>query len=79
MDERNENYKKKNKNKKQYNSRKLMFLNKTADKLVFNFLTSIKNGYLEITTYEGEALKFGNPDHFLKANIKIKNPPRFEL
>ena len=51
-----------------------MFLNNTADKLVFNFLRTIKNGYLEITTYEGEVLKFGNPDHSLKANIKIKNP-----
>ena len=51
-----------------------MFLNKTADKLVFNFLNRIKNGYLEITTYEGEVFKFGNPDHSLKANIKIKNP-----
>ena len=51
-----------------------MFLNKTEDKLVFNFLRTIKNGYLEITTYEGELLKFGNPDHSLKANIKIKNP-----
>ena len=51
-----------------------MFLNKTADKLVFNFLRTIKNGYLEITTYKGEVLKFGNPDQSLKANIRIKNP-----
>ena len=51
-----------------------MLLNKTADKLVFKFLSKIKNGYLEITTYEGEILKFGNPDQSLKANIKIKNP-----
>ena len=51
-----------------------MFLNKTADKLVFNFLRTIKNGYLEIITCEGELLKFGNPDHSLKANIKIKSP-----
>ena len=51
-----------------------MFLNNTADKLVFNFLRTIKNGYLEITTCEGELLKFGNTDHSLKANIKIKNP-----
>ena len=34
-----------------------MLLNKTADKLVFKFLSKIKNGYLEITTYEGEILK----------------------
>ena len=51
-----------------------MLLNSAADKLVFKFLNKIKNGYLEITTYEGEILKFGNPDQSLKANIKIKNP-----
>ena len=51
-----------------------MLLNRAADKLVFKFLSKIKNGYLEITTYEGEILKFGNPDQSLKANIKIKNP-----
>ena len=51
-----------------------MLLNKAADKLVFKFLSKIKNGYLEITTYEGSILKFGNPDQSLKANIKIKNP-----
>ena len=50
-----------------------MLLNSAADKLVFKFLNKIKNGYLEITTYEGEILKFGNPDQSLKANIKIKN------
>ena len=51
-----------------------MLLNKTADKLVFKFLSKIKNGYLEIITYKGDILKFGNPDQSLKANIKIKNP-----
>ena len=51
-----------------------MLLNRAADKLVFKFLGKIKNGYLEITTYEGEVLKFGNPDQSLKANIKIRNP-----
>ncbi len=51
-----------------------MLLNRAADKLVFKFLSKIKNGYLEITTYEGEILNFGNPDQSLKANIKIKNP-----
>ena len=50
-----------------------MLINKTADKLVFTFLSKIKNGYLEITTHDGEILKFGDPDQSLKANIKIKN------
>ena len=50
-----------------------MLINKTADKLVFAFLSKIKNGYLVITTHDGEILKFGDPDQSLKANIKIKN------
>ena len=32
-----------------------MFLNNTADKLVFKFLNKINNGYLELTTYDGKA------------------------
>ena len=51
-----------------------MLINKTADKLVFAFLSKIKNGFLEITTHDGKILKFGDPDQSLKANIKIKNP-----
>jgi cyclopropane-fatty-acyl-phospholipid synthase len=50
-----------------------MLINKTADKLVFAFLSKIKNGFLEITTHDGKILKFGDPDQSLKANIKIKN------
>ena len=50
-----------------------MLINKTADKLVFAFLSKIKNGYLEITTHDGKVLKFGDPDQSLKANIKTKN------
>ena len=38
-----------------------MLINKAADKLVFKFLSKIKNGYLEITTHDGEILKFGDP------------------
>jgi len=49
-----------------------MFLNKVADKLVYKFLNKINYGYLEITTFEGELLKFGNPNEILKANIIIK-------
>ena len=51
-----------------------MFLNKTADKIVFSFLNKINYGYLEITTYEGKKLEFGNPDETLKADIVIKKP-----
>ena len=51
-----------------------MFLNKTADKLVYQFLNKITNGYLEITTFEGNFLKFGNSDEQLKAKIIIKKP-----
>ena len=49
-----------------------MFLNKTADKLVYKFLKKINYGYLELTTFEGQLLKFGNPNEKLKANIVIK-------
>ena len=51
-----------------------MFLNKTADKLVFKFLNNINYGYLELTTIDGKILKFGNSDEKLKANIVIKKP-----
>ena len=51
-----------------------MFLNNTADKLVFNFLNKINYGYLELTTYDGKVLKFGNPNEKLYANILIKKP-----
>ena len=37
-----------------------MFLNNTADKLVFKFLNKISHGYLELTTYDEKVLKFGN-------------------
>ena len=51
-----------------------MFLNSVADKLVFKFLNRIHSGYLELTTFEGENLKFGDPNQKLKANILIKKP-----
>ena len=51
-----------------------MFLAKTADKLVLNFLNKIDYGYLELKTYEGKIFKFGNPSHYLKANLIINNP-----
>ena len=51
-----------------------MFLNNTADKLVFKFLNKINYGYLELTTHDGKVLKFGNPNEKLHANILIKKP-----
>ena len=47
-----------------------MFIYKAADKLVFNILNKINNGYLEITTFDGNVLEFdlfgilfeGHPD-----------------
>ncbi len=49
-----------------------MFLNKLADKVVYNILQKMNYGYLEISTLSGEILKFGNPNDKLKANLKIK-------
>ena len=51
-----------------------MFLNKLSDRLVFNFLSKIDYGYLEIKTFDGELLKFGNQEEPLSANIIIKKP-----
>ncbi len=51
-----------------------MFLNNAADKLVFKFLNNISHGYLELITYDGKVLKFGNSNEKLHANILIKKP-----
>lgn len=51
-----------------------MILNNIADKLVYKFLSKINYGYLELITFDGEALKFGNPNDKLQANILIKKP-----
>ena len=45
-----------------------------SDQIVFKILRDIKHGYLEITKYNGELLKFGNPDSPLKSVLKIKKP-----
>ena len=45
-----------------------------SDKIVFNILKDIEYGYLEILTYQGRLIKFGNKDETLKAKIKIKKP-----
>ena len=50
-----------------------MNLFKISDKIVFNNLKNIKFGYLEITNYSGQVLKFGNPRDPLKASLEIKN------
>ena len=49
-----------------------MFIHSASDKLVFNILNRINYGYLEITSYNGHTLKFGNPEDNLKANLIIK-------
>ncbi len=51
-----------------------MFLNNAADRLVFKFLNRINHGYLELTSFDGKILKFGDPNQKLKANILIKKP-----
>ena len=51
-----------------------MNLFKVSDTIVFNTLKNIEFGYLEITNHNGELFKFGNPNDYLKANLKIKNP-----
>ena len=51
-----------------------MSLYTLSDKIVFNILKNIDYGYLEIKTYQGRLIKFGNKDETLKASIKIKKP-----
>ena len=51
-----------------------MFIYKTSDKIVFNILSKINYGYLEITSFDGNVFKFGNPEDSLKANLIIKKP-----
>ena len=51
-----------------------MFIYKTSDKIVFNILSKINYGYLEIISFDGNVFKFGNPEDNLKANLIIKKP-----
>jgi cyclopropane-fatty-acyl-phospholipid synthase len=51
-----------------------MLLYSIADKIVLSILKKINVGFLEISTFSGEELKFGNPNDKLKANLKIKTP-----
>ena len=45
-----------------------------SDQIVFKILRNIEQGYLEIIKYDGELLKFGNPNSSLKSVLKIKKP-----
>ena len=45
-----------------------------SDQVVFKILRDIEQGYLEITKYNGELLRFGNPNSSLKSVLKIKKP-----
>ncbi len=45
-----------------------------SDQVVFKILRNIDQGYLEIIKYDGELLKFGNPNSSLKSVLKIKKP-----
>ncbi len=51
-----------------------MIINKISDSIVFNTLKKIKHGYLEISNFDGEILKFGNINEQLRAKIIIKHP-----
>ncbi|MDB3887953.1 cyclopropane-fatty-acyl-phospholipid synthase family protein [Candidatus Pelagibacter sp.] len=51
-----------------------MFIYKTADRLVFKILNKINYGYLEVTSFDGNILKFGDPKDNLKVNLIIKKP-----
>ena len=51
-----------------------MALYKFADKIIFNILTGISVGYLEITNYQGQVFRIGNPHDDLKAKLIIKKP-----
>ena len=49
-------------------------INKISDTIVFNTLKNIQHGYLEITNFEGDVLKFGDFKDELKVKIIIKHP-----
>ena len=51
-----------------------MIIYKVSDSIVFKALKSINYGYLEITTFDGKVLNFGNQNDSLKVKILIKHP-----
>ena len=48
-------------------------INKISDTIVFSTLKNIQHGYLEITNFEGDVLKFGDFKEQLKVKIIIKH------
>tara|TARA_B100001179_G_scaffold44969_1_gene29895 strand:- start:95 stop:1273 length:1179 start_codon:yes stop_codon:yes gene_type:complete len=51
-----------------------MIIDRISDTIVFNELKNIKYGFLEITNFDGEVLKFGDINEELKVRIIIKHP-----
>ena len=51
-----------------------MISDRISDTIVFNALKNIKYGFLEITNFDGEVLKFGDINEELKVRIIIKHP-----
>ena len=51
-----------------------MIIDKISDSIVFTTLKNIKHGFLEITNFDGEVLKFGNINEKLKVKVIIKHP-----
>ena len=51
-----------------------MIIDRISDAIVFNALKNIKYGFLEITNFDGEVLKFGDINEELKVRIIIKHP-----
>ena len=51
-----------------------MIIDRISDTIVFNALKNIKYGFLEITNFDGEVLKFGDINEELKVRIIIKHP-----
>ena len=51
-----------------------MIIDRISDKIVFNALKNIKYGFLEITNFDGEVLKFGDINEELKVKIIIMHP-----
>ena len=51
-----------------------MIIDKISDSIVFTTLKNIKHGFLEITNFDGEVLKFGNINDKLKSKVIIKHP-----
>ena len=51
-----------------------MIIDRISDTIVFNALKNIKYGFLKITNFDGEVLKFGDINEELKVRIIIKHP-----